>query len=292
MVERSIAQSLRSGKDGQDVKAGGPMKQAFAMIPTAPGRSNDKPRNRGMTMMMDWGIPLGRQTDLLGLIAPFVDLAKIVVGTARLYDEHYLIEKLELYRDQAIQPFLGGQFLEYVIHHHGMAGVEPYCDEARRIGIDAIEVSDNVVAISTEERREIIQIASSAGLEVHGEIGSKVDSTTPDALIADARSWFEHGAQIVLVEAAELVDDQGAKRNLIEGLVSDLDATKLLFELPGPWIRGVSASAVLDLKKMLIETFGPDVNIANVMPDDVFETEAMRNGLSFDGPGRHRHDPK
>ena len=38
------------------------------------------------------------------------------------------------------------------------------------------------------------------------------------------------------------------------------------------------------MKKFLIERFGPDANIANVMPDDVFETEALRCGLSVIGP--------
>ena len=33
-------------------------------------------------MMMDWGMPLREQEDLLSLIAPYVDIAKFVVGTA------------------------------------------------------------------------------------------------------------------------------------------------------------------------------------------------------------------
>ena len=53
---------------------------------------------------------------------------------------------------------------------------------------------------------------------------------------------------------------------------------------PGPWIKGVTLSDVYQMKKFLIERFGPDANIANVMPDDVFETEALRCGLSVIGP--------
>jgi phosphosulfolactate synthase len=40
------------------------------------------------------------------------------------------------------------------------------------------------------------------------------------------------------------------------------------------------------LKKFLIREFGPDVNIANVMPDDVLETEALRVGLGVVGTAR------
>ena len=261
------------------------MHQAFSMVPTSPGRSTTKPRTQGLTMMMDWGIPLGRQRDLLGLVAPFVDLAKIVVGTARLYEEEYLERKLENYRAHAIEPFLGGQFLEYVIHHQGMAGVRPYFEEAWRLGVGAIEISDNVVDIAPEDRRAMVEIAIETGLHVHGEIGSKMDLTTPAALIDDGRDWFDLGADVVLVEAAELIVRGEPNLPLVEALAAELDVSRLLFELPGPWVEGTTSTDVIYLKKFLIDTFGPDVNIANVMPDDLLETEAMRNRLSFAGPG-------
>ena len=40
------------------------------------------------------------------------------------------------------------------------------------------------------------------------------------------------------------------------------------------------------MKKLLVSEFGPDVNIANVMPDDIIETEALRVGLGVVGPAR------
>ena len=73
------------------------MTKPFASVPLPAGRSTAKPRRRGLTMMMDWGLPLGQQEDWLGLLAPAVDLAKLVVGTARLYEEDYLRRKLDLY---------------------------------------------------------------------------------------------------------------------------------------------------------------------------------------------------
>ena len=58
----------------------------------------------------------------------------------------------------------------------------------------------------------------------------------------------------------------------------------MLFELTGPWIEGVTLSGVYELKTFLMSEFGPQVNLANVMPDDVLETEALRCGLSVPGP--------
>ena len=260
------------------------MGEAFAIVPISTERSRTKPRRSGLTMMMDWGIPLGKQADLLELVGPFVDLAKIVVGTARFYDDGYLIRKLDRYRTHTVEPFLGGQFLEYVLDRQGLDGVQPYCEEARRLGFGTIEVSDNIVEIAPAERHAIVDLAVEWGLQVHGEVGSKADVTAPADLVAQARDWFDLGAEIVLVEAAELVIDGNPNRPLLAALASELDPSMLMFELPGPWVRGTTASDVLYLKKFLIDSFGPDVNIANVMPDELFETEAMRVGLSFGGP--------
>ena len=273
----------RAIRDSRQMK-GMDMAQAFTMIPLPPERSTTKPRVKGCTMMMDWGIPLREQEDLLGLIAPYVDVAKFVVGTARLYEEDYLRQKIGIYEDNQVEPFLGGQFLEFVYSTQGMAGVKPYCEEAKRLGIGAIEVSDNVVPLSSQDRQEITGIAVDCGLHVHGEVGSKHDVTTAETLIEQANEFFEAGAGVVLVEAAELVEDGEPNKQLINDLAAGLDVTKVFFELPGAWIKGTTTTDVIYLKKFLIDQFGPDVNIANVLPGNVFETEALRSHLSFSGP--------
>ena len=89
---------------------------------------------------------------------------------------------------------------------------------------------------------------------------------------------------MVLVEAAEMIIDGEVQEHLIAALEAEFPREKVIYELPGPWIKGVTLSDVYQMKKFLIERFGPDANIANVMPDDVFETEALRCGLSVIGP--------
>jgi len=260
------------------------MAQAFSMIPLPPERSTTKPRTSGQTMMMDWGMPLREQEDLLSLIGPYVDIAKFVVGTARLYEEEYLRQKIGVYEEHQVEPFLGGQFLEFVFGTQGIEGVKPYCEEAKRLGIGAIEVSDNVVPLSSQDRRDITGIAVDTGLHVHGEVGSKHDETTAETLIEQANEFYEAGADVVLVEAAELVENGEPNKHLISDLAAGLDVKKVFFELPGAWIKGTTTTEVIYLKKFLIDEFGPDVNIANVLPGNVFETEALRSHLSFAGP--------
>ena len=260
------------------------METPFSMIPLPAGRSASKPRHKGLTMMMDWGLPLGAQADWLDLIAPYVDLVKLVVGTARLYDEDYLRRKLELYKSHQVSPFLGGQFMEYVFKTQGMNGIGPFCLEAKRLGIDALEISDNVVSLSDPERRDLIRTAVDCGLEVHGEVGSKSEDSGAERLIAQAEICYEAGADVVLVEGAELIRDGKPYQALIDGLRAGLNTDRVIFELSGPWIPNTSLSEIYQLKVFLVRTFGPDVNLANVMPDAVFETEALRAGLSVPGP--------
>jgi phosphosulfolactate synthase len=259
-------------------------RKPFAMVPLTADRSARKPRRKGLTMMMDWGLPVAVQRDWLELVAPYVDLAKFVVGTARLYEEDVLLEKIALYKAHDVHPFIGGQFLEYVFATQGMQGALPYFEEARRLGFDAIEVSDNCLPLDKKTRQTLIRTAVDCGLEVHGEVGSKSDETDAKMLIAQANECFEAGAAVVLIEGAELLRGGVPNRPLIAALRDGLDVTKIIFELIGPWIPDTHHCDVYALKKFYIDEFGPDVNIANLMPDQIWETEALRVGLSVAGP--------
>lgn len=255
----------------------------FAMVPL-PAERSSKPRKSGLTMMMDWGLAHRRVEDALDLAGPYVDLAKIVVGTARLYPADYLTRKLDIYKAHDVQPFLGGQFAEYVFATQGWQAMPGFFDEAVRLGFGAIEISDNCVPLDDEARTRLIKLAIKAGLDVHGEIGSKVALQPVDDLISQAKICFEAGCEVVLVEAAEIVVDGKPQPELIAGLQRAFDLSKIIFELNGPWIANTTPDQTYALKKFLIGEFGADVNLANVMPDDLFETEALRVGLSVVGP--------
>lgn len=235
--------------------------------------------------MVDWGLPLGRVSDMLDLTAPYLDLAKIATGTSRLYPEKALRDKLELYAARGVRPFLGGQFQEYIFATQGEDSIPAFLDEAKRLGFQAVEVSDNTVPLSRTQRKEQIALAVDKGFSVFGEVGSKAGDNMLDALIEQANDALSAGAELLLVEGAELVENGKPNAALLAGLKDALDLDKVLFELPGPWISGVSMSEIHDLKKFLVREFGPDVNIANVMPDDLIETEALRVGLGVVGPG-------
>jgi len=266
-------------------------KRPFAMVPLPAGRSEKhgaKPRHSGLTMIVDAGMPLGQQADLMALAADYVDLAKIKTGTARLYDERNLVRKLREYRRHRVQPFLGGQFHEYVFATQGQKALSRFYDEALRVGFEAIEISDNVVPLTPQQRKNQIRAASRAGLTVYGEVGSKETASNPRLLVSQAEDCFAAGAALVLVEAAELVFRGKPNRRTLDLLLRCLDLRKVMIELPGPWIPEVRACDVELLKKLLIEELGPDVNLANVSPGDLIDLETTRVGLGVAGPPKNK----
>ena len=159
-----------------------------------------------------------------------------------------------------------------------------YWDEALRLGFTAVEISDNVLPLSDEDRKFLIRSARDAGLRVLGEIGAKYDETDVSTLVSQAELCLEAGADLILVEAAELVSGGVMNEALIGELTKQLDMQRVLIELPGPWISNVTLSLVEDMKKALIRAFGTNVNIGNVYFKSLIDLESARVGLGVEGP--------
>lgn len=259
----------------------------FHFVPITKARSTRKPRANGRTMIVDDGLPLGYARDLVALGGDYIDLAKIKTGTARLYPRKQLVKKLKLYRKNAIQPFLGGQFHEYVFATQGAKALPKYYAESLALGFQAIEISDNTVPLTDKERRSQIRAAVKAGLIVYGEVGSKDTLSNPALLIGQAEICFEAGAALVLVEAAELVRKGRLIEKTLSLLTGSLDMSRVMIELPGPWISDVRSCDIEDMKKALVNALGPDVNLANVPPSSIIDTEATRTGLGTAGPPKN-----
>lgn len=258
-------------------------KPPFHFVPLPAARSTRKPRRNGRTMIVDDGLPLGATKDLLELGGAYVDLAKIKTGTARFYPRALLAAKLKLYKRHRVQPFLGGQFHEYVFATQGEKALSKYYAESLALGFEAIEISDNTVPLTDAQRRRQIRNAVSAGLIVYGEVGSKDTLSNPALLIGQAEACFEAGAALVLVEAAELVRNGKLVQKTISLLTRSLDMSRVMIELPGPWISDVRSCDIEDMKKALVNAIGPDVNLANVPPAAIVDTEATRTGLGTAG---------
>ena len=236
-----------------------------------------KPRDCGLTMVIDWGIGLHEQEDLIVTAADHFDFAKIAVGISRLLSNDVLEAKLRKYREHQIEPFAGGMFLEYA-EVHGKADL--YFPAVVRAGYRWVEVSDNLGTVSVAWKRQMIRQATEAhGLRVMGEVGKKEGLESEIPFPDDAKGCLDAGAALVLLEAAELVSDDVETSRAVEAVVEVVGLKKVMFELPGPWIAGVTAHDIHHLRRRLIDRYGPEVNLGNVAPADLVSLEAYRRGL-------------
>lgn len=234
-------------------------------------------------MIADWGLDPARQDAWLAAAGEFVDLAKIAVGIAALLPFEVLARKLAGYRAKNITPFPGGQFLEHAVLH---GKTDEYLQAVCDAGFDCLEVSDNLLEITLDEKTELIRRARSTfGLRVLGEVGKKEGLSATADLAEDAARCLEAGAEVVFLEAADFFSGEVNEAALGQ-IVDRCGLDPLIFELPGPWIRGVTLSDVHETTRWLLNRFGTEVNIANVSPDDVLKLEALRLKIGVNAGGR------
>ncbi|MBW1960399.1 MAG: phosphosulfolactate synthase [Deltaproteobacteria bacterium] len=257
------------------------MEQVPFSFMNIPFRS-DKPRDSGITMMIDWGMGIQRQRDLLDIAAAYIDIAKIAVGLSGIIPERVLKEKIRVYADYRVEAFIGGQFLEYGIYHQGLEIARRYFEEAKRLGYKYVEISDNNIEIPSEDKFELIRMGREEfGLRILGEVGTKTQISSPEEMVEGIKGCLAAGAWKVFVEGAEFTDKRNGTllSDVIEGVTKGVDINDVIFELPGRWISNVHGCGIHDMEVYLIDEFGPEVNIANVAPDEVMELETLRTGV-------------
>ena len=90
-------------------------------LPFIPERTA-KPRNSGLTMMMDKGLSLREVENFIEASGHLTDVAKFGFGTA--FVSRDLEAKLKLYKDNGIRPYFGGTLFE-AFYARGM--FEDFC---------------------------------------------------------------------------------------------------------------------------------------------------------------------
>ncbi|HCL27474.1 MAG TPA: hypothetical protein DIC52_03435 [Candidatus Latescibacteria bacterium] len=241
------------------------------------GERTAKPRSSGLTMVIDWGIGLQQQRDLTDMGAEYFDLAKIAVGLSRLWSTELLRQKIDQYRSRDVEPFPGGQYLEYAEVHGKLDRYLPACID---LGYRWVEVSDNIAPVSLQWKGKIItEAVEDYGLRVLGEVGRKEGLENRIPLVDNAMACMDAGASVLLVEAAELVSEKAETAAAVDEIVRAIGVEQVMFELPGPWIEGVHACDIHHMRRELIKRYGSQVNIGNVAADELMSLEAYRRGL-------------
>ena len=250
---------------------------AFACIPVPERQA--KPRTRGLTMMIDWGMGLARQADTLESAGAYIDNAKIAASIPRVMPRDILERKLALYRAHGIAPMIGGLFVELAY----MQGNYPMLlAEARGTGFGALEVSDNLITYPPGEKARLIRECSASGLKAYGEVGRKEGALDDAAFIADIADCLEAGAAGVYLEAYELFAQGETRTALIEAIGKRFPAERIIYELPVVILPGVHREFKHRITTWLVRTLGTEVNLANVEWDEIYITEIVRRGMAGD----------
>lgn len=251
---------------------------AFATI-AVPDRQ-DKPRSRGVTMMIDWGIPLQQQIDIINAQGHLVDKAKIAAGIPRFMPIDLLRQKLSIYRDAGISTANGGLFSELTLKQ---GSYETMLAEMADLGFDAVEVSENLNPLSPQQKQEAVRRAIDGfGLKVLGEVGRKEGKMSDDEIIADVETYLSAGCEAVYLEAAEIFEAGKARDALINRLIKMFPAEKLIWELPVDIIPGFNAAIKHKTASQMVATLGTEVNLANVEHYEIYLLECLRRGLGGD----------
>jgi phosphosulfolactate synthase len=245
------------------------MAAAFLDLPARPA----KPRSTGLTHALDKGLPLRSTRSLLATAGAYLDIWKFGWGTAYL-DPDIKRKITDLVRHQVV-PCLGGTLLE-VSWLQGR--VEACLDWAAAQGITMVEVSRGIAPMSLSEKVKLIDLAAER-FTVVSEVGSKDPATvaTPAQWCDEIAGDLAAGAWKVVTEGREsgtvgLYHPSGAVRaDLVEAVVAEAGVDPLLFEAPRK-----------DQQAWFINTYGANVNLANVALDDLVGVEALRLGLRAD----------
>ncbi|MDR6224665.1 phosphosulfolactate synthase [Desmospora profundinema] len=237
----------------------------------------EKPRDRGLTMVIDKGLGLGAYRDVIQLAGSYIDFMKLGFGTAVLTPVSLLAEKLRLSREADIHLYPGGTFFEVAYQQQG---VQPYLDTLQAIGFEWVEISDGTISLSEQERIDTIQTARNRGFRVITEIGKKESgSTTPiRQLIAGFYRDMEAGADYVIVEGREsgknvgIFDANGQlDSDYLLQVGEEIDHRFLIWECP-------QHSQQVHLFRLL----GPEANVGNIAVGDILSVESLRRGLRSD----------
>lgn len=235
-----------------------------------------KPRESGLTMVIDGGLPLAYFTDIVSSSPEYIDYLKFGWGTAIVTST--LREKISVLADHGIGFYFGGTLFEKYVLQGQFDEFRRFCDT---YGAGYVEVSNGSITMSNSEKASYIRKLAK-DYTVVSEVGfkdsEKSQQLPPSAWVEYIREDLEAGATLVTLEAREsgksgICRPDGALRfGLVEDvLASGISQDSLLFEAP-----------TTTLQAHFVTRIGPDVNLGNVPANGVIGLETLRLGLRAD----------
>ena len=232
-----------------------------------------KPRNSGLTMMMDKGLSIRQVEDFLSIGSELTDVVKLGFGTS--YVSKQLDQKIKLYKEAGMKVYLGGTLFEAFIIRNMF---EDYRKLLDKLKLECAEVSDGSIVMNHQKKCEYINILSKNHV-VFSEVGSKEAGIIihPAKWVSMMNAELQAGSWKVIAEARESGNvgiyrpNGNAHTILINKILAKVKREDILWEAPQ------KAQQV-----WFIKLLGANVNLGNISYDDVIPLETLRLGLRGD----------
>ncbi len=241
-------------------------------IPFIPERE-PKPREQGMTMMMDKGLSAREAENFVASSAEYTDVVKFGFGTALVTSS--LKEKIRIYKEGNLRCYFGGTLFElYVIRNM----FDEYRKLVDKYDLDMVEVSDGSMIIPHTEKLSYIEKLAGQ-VTVLSEVGSKQADVVfpPNVWVAMMKAEIDAGSWKVIAEAREsgtvgiYNPDGTANTTLIDDIVKQVQIENVIWEAP-----------IKSQQAWFIKLLGANVNLGNIAPGEVVALETLRLGLRGD----------
>ena len=242
-------------------------------------RNKLKPRNTGITMMMDRGLPVGLTKDIVVSQGHLFDIAKLGFASSRVMNSREIRQKANIYKEGEVAIYCGGTTLEsFLLEFGAEKGLEEFICFAKKLQLKWVEVSDGTLDIAHLEKMKMIRRLKEEGFYVISEVGKK---SREEDLCLEPAWWVETTleelsvSEYVILEAREggTIGISTHEGNIKDDLVKEIvkiagGCEKIIFEAPNS-----------NQQADLIKWFGPNVNLGNIRWDDLLALETLRQGF-------------
>ncbi|MES2591867.1 MAG: phosphosulfolactate synthase [Bacteroidota bacterium] len=241
-------------------------------LPYLPERP-EKPRSKGLTMMMDKGLSVRQVEDFLSASSELTDIVKLGFGTSYLTNN--IEQKIKLYKEAGMKVYLGGTLFEAFIVRGMFKDYQKLLDKLK---LNCAEVSDGSVVMRHDQKCEYIHTLAK-NFTVLSEVGSK-----EAGIIIHPAKWtqmmnkeLQAGSWKVIAEARESGNVGIYRANgtahtlLINKILAKVDKDSILWEAPQK-----------PQQVWFLKLLGHNVNLGNISYDDVIPLETLRLGLRGD----------
>ena len=242
------------------------------LLPFLPERPL-KPRDSGLTMVMDKGLSVREAEDFMSVGSEYTDHVKLGFGTSLITPGFE--KKIAIYKKAGVIPYFGGTLFEAFIIRNMFREFMEFIDKYE---IDLVEVSDGSYDFEHDRKLEYIARLAERGTVI-SEVGSKKKDViyTPEEWVAMMRSELMAGSIKVIAEAREsgttgIYNEDGSINNIIISSIAEhVKLENVIWEAP-----------LKSQQAWFIKHFGANVNLGNIAPSEIISLETLRLGLRGD----------